>query len=300
MINNKRIFLVKFGGSSLETKESIKKLFESYLNFIGRKPIILVVSAFSKVTSKLETIALDFLKENDTEKAFSSFSEILEFHLEISRHYQLDLLQKDFDVFKDEFYQILDSEFSTEEKFVNKIMEFGEVFASLVVFNFLKKQQKDNFVYLKDAREYIFCDFEKVLQDRFVFGDCRIKKEKTSSKLSTLFTDTGIDWTKNPIIVFPGFIAANGDNLGKNGSDTTLAIIAESCKNNSFNPSVMFVKGVKLEGLNGSLPVLIQEICKLQKGREQPYIHPDALHILAKESIPFIIENGSRVTVFPQ
>ena len=115
-----------------------------------------------------------------------------------------------------ELEEFLESLYTLNEltsKTNSKILSFGEILSSNIIFKILKQKGCD--IIFKDTRELIF---KKNINDREVVDDF-LSEKKTISFLSE---------NRNKIILLPGFIASDNDGntltLGRGGSDLTAII----------------------------------------------------------------------------
>lgn len=211
--------VMKFGGSSIETSESleqVKKIVEQ-----EKTPVIVVVSALGGVTDRL-LLAADFaLKSNSGYK--SLLEEIIQKHENLIEKTvtspvdknELDLKTQ---VLYDELRNILRGVYligDLSQKTSDKIVSYGERLSSLIVSKVIANTK------LYDATEFI----KTVKQFNHHIPDL----ENCNKQIQRVFAD--ID--PSEIAIVPGFISSSNDNnditnLGRGGSDYTASIIASA------------------------------------------------------------------------
>jgi len=210
-----RVF--KFGGGVLKRHEDVLKLVE-ILQKNKNDKIIVVVSAFNKVTSKLEKL-LNYYFDN---KIFNNniFNEIKHYHDNLisdlfGHDGSLLIHEKINDVF-DEIYNIFKEGLSDNFHFeYDRIVSFGELLSSLFIFEFLK--YKNISCEYKDSRKLIITDS--------VYTEAKVDWQQTSENIVN-----NCNFNNTLLCVTQGFIASNknGDTttLGREGSDFTASIYA--------------------------------------------------------------------------
>lgn len=205
--------VLKFGGTSVGTSESIKNLKEIVLK--ADSQTIVVVSAVCGVTDKLISVAK--LAEKGDESCFTELDNIISTHK--------DIVSELFGDKSDEVLQLIDPEIEKLKVVVHglylikelgnrsfdTIMGMGERLSSKIVAKYIGADWYD-------SRDFIKTNFE--------FGKNQVQIEKTKTLLAPLKSKLG------KISMFPGFISSNDNDenttLGRGGSDYTAALLAST------------------------------------------------------------------------
>lgn len=214
--------ILKFGGSSLASAESIRQVCAIVTRGLAAKEIrAVVVSASGKSTDHLQAMAqkASLGKENyqTTLTSFQSHHESLISEL-LPKSAQLPLRKK-FAALSETLANLLHGIFLVREatpRTMDYVLSFGERYSALLLTTYLKnKKIKVDFL---DARDIIKTDKR--------FGSAQVDKRITTRKIKKLFKEN-----KN-LQVVTGFISsAKGGlttTLGRGGSDYTASIIGAS------------------------------------------------------------------------
>jgi aspartokinase/homoserine dehydrogenase 1 len=212
--------VLKFGGTSVANAQNIKLVLDIVLNKSKQDKLVVVVSAFTKVTdllvqaslkaassdesykevvSKIEKKHLDAIKElipvSEQSSALSHIKRIIN-HLET----------------------LLDGCFLLGElspRTSDTILSFGELLSSYIIAEAVKQKHKNSSY--KDSRELIKTNDN--------FGKAAVNFDKTNALVADYFASNN-----DQIIIIPGFISSTevgiGTTLGRGGSDYTAAILA--------------------------------------------------------------------------
>ena len=207
--------VIKFGGTSVATSSSLKKVFSIIEN--EKDSIFVVVSALGDITNILQ----EFL--NSKGKNSTVFlKQIEERHLEIihglskieNQSPLLSFLKQQLN----ELETILEAVSTIDEitkKTISKVLSFGEILSSKLIYEILKERGND--ISYVDSRKIIFTKYHN---DHEI-----VDEEKTGIAVSN-----NLDLIETKIILMPGFIATDSNseisNLGRGGSDYTASIIA--------------------------------------------------------------------------
>ena len=212
--------VLKFGGTSVANAQNIKLV----IDIVGKKAtdekLIVVVSAFSKVTDML------LLASKKAAAGDESFKEIL---AEIEKKH-LDALKELIPVSEqssllshikriiNHLETLLDGCYLLGElslRTADTILSFGELLSSYIIAEALKQNLKNSGY--KDSRELIKTNSH--------FGKAVVNFEITNNLITEYFASN-----ENQVVVMPGFIAASQDGinttLGRGGSDYSAAILA--------------------------------------------------------------------------
>lgn len=270
------LVLLKVGGSCMKNANDIRKVANLVKNL---SPKFLVVSAMKGVTTTLDKVVDLFVSEKP-EAAWDLFhKKFVRFHIAIAEELQIEV--KDFLLdFKKEIEEETDlaslSEVNVNGRFRNFVVSLGERVSRHILQNYLSKM-KINFHHV-DARRVIFTR-----------DDGHIRLQTTMEKISNAFH---ANYGKS--IIMEGFIAAENQNLGRNGSDTTLALIALTCFKNGFFPASIYLKADEFESENYPVhdkSMVYQTFLDYQETFPQPYVHSDAVELFKSENIPFKVIN---------
>ena len=215
--NTSEMKVLKFGGTSVGSVESILSLKDIVENESGKQPIVVVVSALGGITDKLLATAQLALNGND--------GYVNEFDAMVARHHQmigtiitdedkrtslLGTIDSLFDQLKSIYYGVyLIHDLS--EKTQDAIVSYGERLSSNIVAALI------NGAKLFDSRDFIKTEYKNH------------KHTLDSETTNRLVCDTFKELPR--ISIVPGFISRDkrtGEttNLGRGGSDYTAAIIA--------------------------------------------------------------------------
>jgi aspartate kinase len=284
----------KFGGGVLKTKQDIDQMI-CILNKYKNHQLIIVVSAFNKMTSKLE----DLLNKYFDTSLFNEnlYHEIKDFHYQLANSISS----------KNSLIQILDDHFSKLESIFtiglsedyhyeyDRIVSYGEILSSEIVY------------YALNTR------FEKV----------QFEKATQLIQTDSAFTEAKVNWVESinnikqrclnsnfGFIVTQGFIASdtlgNTTTLGREGSDFSASVLAYALN----AEEVIYWKEVK--GVYNADPTLTEEYELLPKlsyreSVEQAFygakiLHPKTIKPLQNKSIPIKVkpfhfpeENGTDI-----
>jgi len=212
--------VLKFGGTSVANAQNIKLVLDIVINKAKKDKLVVVVSAFSKVTDLLQLAAAKAASNDE------SFKEIL---AEIEKKH-LDALKELIPVSEqssllshikriiNHLETLLDGCFLLGElspRTSDTILSFGEILSSYIIAEALKQNLKNSDY--KDSRELIKTNNQ--------FGKATVNFEITNQLIADYFASNDAQ-----VVIMPGFIASSLDGinttLGRGGSDYTAAIIA--------------------------------------------------------------------------
>ena len=204
----------KFGGASVKNATAIINLKNIIFSF--KESLIIIVSAINKTTNGLEDVWSFFVRGN-TNEAIKKANESIEFHKSIIAELGLNS-ESEFLIFFKKLTQELLLFLSTGPKenddlSYSKIVSFGELFSTLIISTYLKKEGLKN--------QWI--DARTLIKTSNQYLDSKVNWEATNNEINRI-----ID--QNITYVSQGFIGANqmGETttLGREGSDFTAAIFA--------------------------------------------------------------------------
>ena len=207
--------VIKFGGTSVATSNSLKKVFSIIENEEDNS--IIVVSALGGITDILQ----DFINSKGG-NSVDYLKQIEEKHLEVihglskieNQSPLLSFLKQKLN----ELETILEAVSTIDEitkKTISKVLSFGEILSSKIIFEILKERGND--ISYIDSREVIFTKYRN--------NNEIIDEEKTGIAISN-----NLNLIEAKVIIMPGFIATDSNNeisnLGRGGSDYTASIMA--------------------------------------------------------------------------
>ena len=215
--------ILKFGGSSLATADSIRQVAAIILENMRREPVVIVVSAFQRVTNELLECAR--LAEKGDAQWESMWRQI------VSRHRStVDRLmgKRRSAAFRRElgalFEDLHDALHGVQllnyapPRARDLVASFGERLSALIVASYLNDSQSAQFV---DARELIFTDDN--------FTSANVIFPTTKRAIRRYFARLLRSSRRAPVVVVTGFIASTTagqtTTLGRDGSDYTAAIL---------------------------------------------------------------------------
>ena len=204
----------KFGGASVKNAKAIINL--KNIVFSYKESLIIIVSAIDKTTNELESVWRFFVKGNSSD-AIKKANESIEFHKSIIEELGLNSDYEFLSFFKKLNQELLlfvsEESKKNDELSYSKIVSFGELFSTLIISTYLKKEGLKN--------EWI--DARTLIKTSNQFLESKVNWEATNNEINRT-----ID--QNITYVSQGFIGANqmGETttLGREGSDFTAAIFA--------------------------------------------------------------------------
>jgi len=207
--------VLKFGGSSVGSPESIRKV----IQIVGNQsdPCIIVVSAFKGITDQI--ISTTGMANQRDSKYKQEIEAIRARHLnatdELISKDRSEAVKQTINAMINEMSDLLYGIFLIGDltpKTMDHILSFGERLSSFIITNAF-----DNAVCI-DMRHFI--------KTNDAFGNAVVNFEKTNKNIQELVAG------KKGYFIAPGFIASNDNNdittLGRGGSDYTAAIIASA------------------------------------------------------------------------
>ena len=279
--------VLKFGGTSVANPDSLSLVIDIIQKSDQRQ--LIIVSALSGITDLLSIMAERASKSEKNYKEYLITVEqrhkiLIDHFIPVTNHSEIKSFLK---AQINELEEFLESLYTLNEltsKTKSKILSFGEILSSNIIFKILKQKGCD--IIFKDTRELIF---KKNINDREVVDDF-LSEKKTISFLSE---------NRNKIILLPGFIASDNDGntltLGRGGSDLTASLLANYSNARKLeiwsDVSGMFTANPKL--VSQALPIRklsYHEAMELSHFGAK-VIYPPTLQPLIKKNIPVIIKN---------
>ena len=281
--------VLKFGGTSVANSQNIKLVLDIVLNKAKQDKIIVVVSAFTKVTDLL-VLASQKAASND-----ESFKEVV---AEIEKKH-LDAIKELIPVSEqssalshikriiNHLETLLDGCFLLGElspRTSDTILSFGELLSSYIIAEAFKQQDK-NCGY-KDSRELIKTNNN--------FGKAAVNFEITNPLITEYFASND-----DQIVVIPGFISSSldgiGTTLGRGGSDYTAAIIAAALDASELeiwtDVNGMFTANPKIvKQAQPIATISYQEAMELSHFGAK-VLYPPTIQPVLRKNIPILIKN---------
>ena len=212
----------KFGGGSVNSSSSIKKLAEILRSHEGDH-LTVVISALGKTTNALEKLASAFYYE--PEKIDENYNQIKDYHLSMTS----ELFPKGHNIFhklnntfsKLETHLGLAKEQKTSFDFeYDQIVSYGELLSTMIISSYLDETGLENKWF--DARDILFTDN--------TYREGKVDWERSMKNISESLLPYFVGKPEGAIAVTQGFIGRSADKfmitLGREGSDYTAAIFA--------------------------------------------------------------------------
>ena len=282
--------VLKFGGSSMGTAESISNVLKIVEQRAERGSVAVVVSAMKGVTDQLiETC-------DRMEKSSFSYKETIEVleerHFGIARtmlpaQEQSDLITE-LKMLLNELEDVLQGVSLVQEitpKTRDFIMGFGERLSGKILTHLVMSHNVD--AEYADARSFIVTDSR--------FGNARVDLSLTYKKIRSYFEVSG----DPKVFVVTGFIAANKKNLsttlGRGGSDYTAALLGAALNTELIEiwtdvNGLMTANPVKVKRAFPIHEISYEEAMELSHFGAK-VIYPPTLIPALKAQIPIIIKN---------
>ena len=281
--------VLKFGGTSVANSQNIKLVLDIVLNKAKEDKIIVVVSAFTKVTDLL-VLASQKAASND-----ESFKEVV---AEIEKKH-LDAIKELIPVSEqssalshikriiNHLETLLDGCFLLGElspRTSDTILSFGELLSSYIIAEAFKQQDKS--CGYKDSRELIKTNNN--------FGKAVVNFEITNTLITDYFASN-----EAQIEVIPGFISSTldgiGTTLGRGGSDYTAAIIAAALDATDLeiwtDVNGMFTANPKIvKQAQPIATISYQEAMELSHFGAK-VLYPPTIQPVLRKNIPILIKN---------
>ena len=281
--------VLKFGGSSVANAQNIKLVIDIVVNSAKDEKLIVVVSAFSKVTDLLQ------LASRKAAAGDESFKEILieieKKHLEAIKELipiseQSSLLShikriiNHLETLLDGCYLLGELSLRTADT----ILSFGELLSSYIIAEALKQNLKNSGY--KDSRELIKTNSH--------FGKAAVNFEISNQLIIDYFESN-----ENQVVVLPGFIAASLDGinttLGRGGSDYSAAIMAGALNANQLEI------WTDVNGMYTANPKVVKQaqpiaFISYQEAMELSHfgakvLYPPTIQPVLRKNIPILIKN---------
>ncbi|MFN7099576.1 MAG: bifunctional aspartate kinase/homoserine dehydrogenase I [Flavobacterium sp.] len=281
--------VLKFGGTSVANAQNIKLVLQIIEESRSGERLVVVVSAFSKVTDLLQLASQKAAQGDDRFKEI--VAEIETKHLEALKALipvsEQSALLSHIKRIINHLETLLDGCFLLGElsaRTSDTILSFGELLSAYIISEALQQKIKNSGY--KDSRELIKTDSS--------FGKASVNFEISNALIQEFFQTNSQE-----VIVMPGFIAASTEGitttLGRGGSDYTAAILAAALRahqleiwtdvNGMFTANPKIVKQAKpIANLS------YQEAMELSHFGAK-VLYPPTIQPVLRESIPILIKN---------
>ena len=205
--------VLKFGGTSVGSVNAIRQVAEIVQQEASSGPLLVVVSAFSGVTNRLEDLCQvasngDIQYRNILDELSDQHHDVFE---QLVSEMKSEFIDKQLQLLKEVCDGIhLLKELT--EKSRDYVMSFGERMSSFIIAEYFKALSPTS---LFDSRDYIVVNED--------LGRYAVDVKESSRRLKDIESFSTVN-------IFPGFIASKADGvtttLGRGGSDYTAALLA--------------------------------------------------------------------------
>ena len=280
--------VLKFGGSSVASSQSIRKVLEIVKQTSKNDKTIVVVSAFGKTTNRLLKTANKAV-QNLAYKPL--LQEVENHHLLVIKELIPVTNQSEVISYVKRLFNDLETLFEgcsllqeLTPKTLARIAGFGELLSSYIISK-AAKEANINAVY-KDSRELIIASEN--------FQNAHVNFNLTNTNCVTYFSNT-----KEQVTVLPGFIASTEDGktttLGRGGSDFSAAIYAAALEVKELqiwtDVSGMFTANPSVVKQAFPIPhISYQEAMELSHFGAK-VIYPPTIQPVLEKEIPIVIKN---------
>ena len=281
--------VLKFGGTSVANAQNIKLVLDIVIKKAEQENLIVVVSAFTKVTDLLVHASQKAASNDESYKEI--VAEIEKKHLDaikelIPVNEQSGLLSHIKRIIN-HLETLLDGCFLLGElspRTSDTILSFGELLSSYIIAEALKQKHKNSDY--KDSRELIKTNNN--------YGKAAVNFELTNQLIDDYYASN-----EAQIVVMPGFIASTeegiGTTLGRGGSDYTAAILA-----GALNASELEI-WTDVNGMFTANPKIVKQAQPIatisyQEAMELSHfgakvLYPPTIQPVFKKNIPIWIKN---------
>ncbi len=278
--------VLKFGGSSVATAESIKKVWGIALNTSINNKTIVVVSALGGVTDLLQKAGEQANRKEET--YIKTWKKIGERHIITASDLNLDSTSIDYiNRLLDELKNILQGVYLINEfsgKTRDKVLSYGELLSAFIISEISNNQNIS--VAFKDSRELLKTDNH--------FTQAEVLQPTSDNLIQEYFRSE-----KAQLTIMPGFIASTmaGDTttLGRGGSDYTAAIIAAALEAEALeiwtDVSGMFTANPRLVPQAFAIPEISYHEAMELSHFGAKVLYPPTIRPVMQKGIPIIIKN---------
>ena len=281
--------VLKFGGTSVANAQNIKLVLDIVITKAKEEKLIVVVSAFSKVTNLLQLASQkaaagdesfkDILADLET-KHLDTLKELIPVSEQSSLLSHIKRIINHLETLLDGCFLLGELSPRTSDT----ILSFGELLSSYIIAEALKQNLKNSSY--KDSRELIKTNNN--------FGKAVVNFDVSNELITTFFASN-----EDQVVVMPGFIAASLDGinttLGRGGSDYTAAILAGALHANELiiwtDVNGMFTANPKI--VKQAQPIAFisyQEAMELSHFGAK-VLYPPTIQPVLRKNIPILIKN---------
>jgi aspartate kinase len=288
------VIVMKFGGTSVENAEAIRRLTEIVRKELGRKPIVLV-SACSGVTNQLLKIGA-LASEGQPHEALELVTAIAVRHKKIIADLfdadDVQLLSNTVALFADELGALVNGVTVLGEltpRSLDTFTSYGERLSSFIIHHYFRKSQLHSV--LVDARTFMITDgaFTKAIPQFDVI------EERLRDQVVPLLE-------KGNIVMTQGFIGSTSrgitTTIGRGGSDYSAAIIGAL-----INAEEIQI-WTDVDGILSSDPSVVPNAKKIRvmsfdEAAELAYfgarvLHPETIRPAVEKNVPVRVLNSRR------
>ena len=281
--------VLKFGGTSVANAQNIKLVLDIVITKAKEEKLIVVVSAFSKITDLLQLASQkaaagdesfkEILADLET-KHLDALKELIPVSEQSSLLSHIKRIINHLETLLDGCYLLGELSPRTSDT----ILSFGELLSSYIIAEALKQKLKNSSY--KDSRELI--------KTNNSFGKAVVNFDVSNKLIVDFFASN-----ENQVVVMPGFIAASLDGinttLGRGGSDYTAAILAGALHANELeiwtDVNGMFTANPKI--VKQAQPIAFisyQEAMELSHFGAK-VLYPPTIQPVLRKNIPILIKN---------
>ncbi|MFH6971017.1 bifunctional aspartate kinase/homoserine dehydrogenase I [Flavobacterium petrolei] len=281
--------VLKFGGTSVANAQNIKLVLAIVSDKAREEKLIVVVSAFSKITDLLQLASQkaaagdesfkDILAEIE-KKHLDALKELIPVSEQSSLLSHIKRIVNHLETLLDGCYLLGELSSRTSDT----ILSFGELLSSYIIAEALKQNLKNSSY--KDSRELIKTNNH--------FGKAIVNFDVSNELIVDFFASN-----ENQVVVMPGFIAASLDGinttLGRGGSDYTAAILAGALDASDLeiwtDVNGMFTANPKI--VKQAQPIAYisyQEAMELSHFGAK-VLYPPTIQPVLRKNIPILIKN---------
>ena len=281
--------VLKFGGTSVANAQNIKLALAIVSDKAREEKLIVVVSAFSKVTDLLQIASQkaaagdesfkDILAEIE-KKHLDALKELIPVSEQSGLLSHIKRIINHLETLLDGCYLLGELSSRTSDT----ILSFGELLSSYIIAEALKQNLKNSSY--KDSRELIKTNNH--------FGKAVVNFDVSNELIVDFFASN-----ENQVVIMPGFIAASLDGinttLGRGGSDYTASIVAGALNANDLeiwtDVNGMFTANPKI--VKQAQPIAYisyQEAMELSHFGAK-VLYPPTIQPVLRKNIPILIKN---------
>ena len=267
----------KFGGASVKDAAGVRNL-EKIVRLEGAQDLMVVVSAMGKTTNALERV-IEYLANNEEEKALAQWVDIIDFHVAIMKELGL---QPGSDI-RLQGEIPYDPTKSYDQNY-DQVVSMGELLSTQIIAVYL----------LKQGLSVEWWNMPKLLRTDDTWREAHVDDETSAATIQA-----GWSRPQRPnIVVTQGFIGGTADGqrttLGREGSDYTAALLgnyldAESVTIWKDVPGILNADP-RIEPNTRLIPSLrYQDAVELAYSGAQ-VIHPKTIKPLENKHIPLFVK----------